>query len=106
LLIPELPGLGIVPESESAKTAESIETPGTRLEHWRRKLLDLSLRNKLLNFRETKKNIPILCPNLPALEDALAGGAVFGLRSNPVDYAEGRSTRCRYTSATHWETSD
>ena len=89
MLIPELPGLGIVPESESAKTAESIETPGTRLEHWRRKLLDLSLRNKLLNFRETKKNIPILCPNLPALEDALAGGAIFGLRSNPVDYAEG-----------------
>jgi hypothetical protein len=96
MLIPELPGLGIIPESEMAKTAESIETPRNRLEHWRRKLLDLSLRNKLLNYRDTKKNIPILCPNLHALEDALTGGAIFGRRS----------TRCRYTSATHGETGD
>lgn len=60
------------------KTADSpAETPATRLDRWKRKLLDLTLNNRLLNFRESKKNLPILCPDLGSLEDALADGNVF-----------------------------
>ncbi|MHC5079231.1 MAG: DUF4011 domain-containing protein, partial [Planctomycetota bacterium] len=47
------------------------ETPRTRLDQWCRKLLDLSLRNRLLNFKATKKTIPLLCPDLPGLENTL-----------------------------------
>ncbi|MBD9527431.1 DUF3320 domain-containing protein [Paracoccus sp. PAR01] len=58
------------------------ELPGTalgRIERWQRKLLDLSLGNKLLNFRETKLSVPLLCPDLAGLEDGLSGGKQFRL---------------------------
>jgi very-short-patch-repair endonuclease len=58
-------------------TDDLTETPATRLDRWKRKLLDLTLHNRLLNFRESKKNLPILCPDLGALEDALADGTSF-----------------------------
>lgn len=60
------------------------ETPATRLDRWKRKLLDLSLRNKLINFRSsTKKAVALLCPDLTALEDALADGMEFDVRHRP-----------------------
>ncbi|MCP3904634.1 MAG: DUF4011 domain-containing protein, partial [Planctomycetes bacterium] len=68
--------------------AEVTETAATRLDQWRRKLLDLTLRNRLLNFRETKKTIPLLCPDLPGLEDALAGGATYSVLPKPDELSE------------------
>lgn len=50
------------------------QTPAGRIERWQRKLLDLSLRNRLLNFRPTKQTVPIVCPNVSRLEDLLADG--------------------------------
>ena len=59
-----------------------------RIARWQRKLLDLSLRNKLLNFSETKQSIPLVCPDVPRLEDLLADGVKFSIISladeNPV----------------------
>lgn len=55
----------------------SDESPTTalgRIERWQRKLLDLSLANRLLNFRETRLSLPLLCPDIAALEDRLADG--------------------------------
>ena len=89
---PDLPDLNFTATSRYSLEDEAPgapETPATRLDRWRRRLLDLTLRNRLLNFRETKKTIPLLCPDLPALEDALAGGAVFQILSRPRDLAEG-----------------
>ncbi|RJF80849.1 DUF3320 domain-containing protein [Oleomonas cavernae] len=54
-------------------------TPLGRVQRWQRKLLDLSLGNRLLNFRETKQTVPLLCPDLGALEDTLADGQSFRL---------------------------
>ncbi|KAA3611448.1 MAG: DUF4011 domain-containing protein [Planctomycetota bacterium] len=54
-----------------------------RLRRWKRRLLDLSLRNRLINFRETKKSIPLLCADLAGLEDALASGRRFQLAAKP-----------------------
>ena len=48
-----------------------------RQKQWERKLLDLSLRNPLLNFRPTRSSIGLLAPHLPLLEDMLAGGEDF-----------------------------
>lgn len=60
--------------------ADSGDGGADRLTRWKTSLLDLSLRNKLLNFRETKSVMPLLCPNIASLEDALADGAVFSVR--------------------------
>ncbi len=58
------------------------ETPSTamgRIERWQRKLLDLSLSNRLLNFRETRATVPMVCPDISGAEDRLANGEVFRL---------------------------
>jgi hypothetical protein len=48
-----------------------------RISRWQRRLLDLSLRNRLLNFRDSKQTLPFLCPNVSGLEDQLADGKKF-----------------------------
>lgn len=69
--------------------AVTIDTAETRLDRWRRRLLDLTLRNRLLNFRETKKTIPLLCPDLASFEDALAEGMSFHILPRPRDFDSG-----------------
>lgn len=56
------------------------ESAADRLARWKTSLLDLSLRNRLLNFKDSKKSIPLLCPNIAGLEDALAADAAFRVR--------------------------
>ena len=65
---------------------EAPQTPKGRIERWQRKLLDLSLRNRLLNFRDSKQTVPFRCPDVAALEDALAARKRFrGLSLNDED---------------------
>jgi hypothetical protein len=68
-------------------------TPGGRKERWQRKLLDLTLRNRLLNFRPTAQSVPILCPDLGLLEDKLASDYQLRLISLPEEnYVASRSS--------------
>jgi very-short-patch-repair endonuclease len=60
------------------------QPPEGRLERWRRKLLDLSLRNRLLNFRETRKTIPVLSHDIAGFEDGLAEGREFLVQPMPA----------------------
>lgn len=53
---------------------------------WERRLLDLSLRNNLLNIRITKNTLQLLPANLALLEDALADGEEFRILHNPSDW--------------------
>ncbi len=53
------------------------KTPQDRISRWQRKLLDLSLRNRLLNFRDSKQSLPFICPVVSELEDQLANGKKF-----------------------------
>ncbi len=64
---PDLPGfdLGTEPTPEP-------DTPATRVEAWKRKLLDLTKRNRLLNLKPSATAIPIFCPDTGKLEDRLA----------------------------------
>jgi len=65
------------------------ETPDARVERWKRKLLDLSFRNRLLNFKESKKTVRLLCQDISSLEDALAGrDASFRVQPLPSDLLE------------------
>ncbi|MGI5870141.1 MAG: DUF3320 domain-containing protein [Kiritimatiellia bacterium] len=54
-----------------------------RVARWRSKLLDLSRRNRLLNFRETKQSVQIIVPQPDALENALNDGVEFSLNPRP-----------------------
>ena len=58
---------------------EAPATPLGRVERWQRKLLDLSLGNKLLNFRDTRGAVAMICPDISATEDRLANGETFRL---------------------------
>lgn len=65
--------------------------PKDRLARWQRKLLDLSLRNALLNFKAGKKAL-LLEAAAPALEDALADGQTLKLLPDP-ELMQGRDPR-------------
>ena len=51
---------------------EKPTTSRGRIDRWQRKLLDLTLRNKLLNFKPTQQTIPIVCSDIAQLEDILS----------------------------------
>ncbi len=53
---------------------------------WERKLLDLSLRNNLLNIRITKNTLQLISANLDLFEDALANGDEFRIMHKPTDW--------------------
>jgi very-short-patch-repair endonuclease len=72
--------LGDMPAEE---VEEKPNTPAGRIDRWQRKLLDLSLRNRLLNFKLNKQSVPILCPDASSLEDRLASGAKLRITSLP-----------------------
>ena len=53
---------------------------------WERKLLDLGMRNNLINLRLTKTQLPILSNSLDLLENALADGSDFTVLPKPADW--------------------
>lgn len=58
-------------------------TAAGRIERWQMKLLDLSLRNRLLNFTDSKKTVSFICPDVAHLEDRLAENIGIRLISIP-----------------------
>ncbi|HEX8601487.1 MAG TPA: DUF3320 domain-containing protein [Pseudoduganella sp.] len=79
--MPPLPPLdpALLPTAELA-----AETPEGRLARWKSRLLDLTLRNRLLNFKPSKTTLRVICPDPGALEDTLAEGRDFRIRAAPV----------------------
>ncbi|WP_300799239.1 DUF3320 domain-containing protein [uncultured Alistipes sp.] len=53
---------------------------------WERKLLDLSLRNNLLNTRITRNTLQLISVRIGELEDALADGQEFQILERPQDW--------------------
>ncbi len=79
-ILPPMSDFGLLP----GKIFEKMpNTPRGRVERWQNKLLDLSLRNRLLNFRDSLQTLPFICPDIAAMEDALADGKKFGGLSLP-----------------------
>jgi very-short-patch-repair endonuclease len=80
-------------EEELDKRHEpASDKPLDRLEVWKRNLLDLSLRNRLLNFKDSKSTVAIECFDPAALEDQLTEGKRFKLlgKTNVLDGSDGR----------------
>jgi hypothetical protein len=65
------------------RSEEKPTTAAGRIDRWQKKLLDLTLRNRLLNFPDSKKTIPFLCTDIAYLEDRLANGAAIRVISLP-----------------------
>jgi very-short-patch-repair endonuclease len=63
---------------------EAERTPEERLAIWRRSLLDLSKRNRLLNLKPSASAIPIFCPDPSALEDKIAEGKRIRIIAPPA----------------------
>lgn len=98
----DAPPKGLEPEFDEAPDLPDEEpdprhdseppSPKDRLVRWQRKLLDLSLRNNLLNFRSTKKALKLEAPDPSALEDLLAEGQALKLLPRP-DLMDGTDPR-------------
>lgn len=65
--------------------------PATKKQIWERKLLDLGLRNTLINMRLTRM-VPLLIPSINDLEDALADGGDFSILPRPADWQLARDS--------------
>lgn len=75
--------------SQDARVIDLQATEMTKQRIWERKLLDLSLRNNLLNIRLTKSTLQLISVHLPILEDALADGEEFTVLPKPGDWDNG-----------------
>ncbi len=62
----------------------------TKQMQWERKLLDMSLRNMLINMRMTKTIVPLLSSDISTLEDALSEGEEFYVLPRPEDMSIAR----------------
>ncbi|MBO5342117.1 MAG: DUF3320 domain-containing protein [Lachnospiraceae bacterium] len=71
--------------SNVGRGATVTENTMTKQKLWERKLLDLSLRNTLLNFRVTKAGIQLMVDDPAHLEDALCHGEDFAIYPLPAD---------------------
>jgi hypothetical protein len=83
---PPLP-VGTGPTPSLATPGQSAPPPVVvaRFKRWKDKLLDLTLRNKLLNFKVDSKGVlPLLVPDLGHFEDILATQRRFELRALPA----------------------
>jgi hypothetical protein len=90
LPIEEAPDL---PDDETiAEPDPATLNPKDRLARWQRKLLDLSLRNNLLNFKSGKKSLKLEAPEPSALEDILSEGQSLKLLPKP-DLMDGADPR-------------
>lgn len=78
---PLLPPLD--PEFLTPLDLPTEDTPEGRLSKWKSKLLDLTLRNRLLNFKPTKSTLQFVAPDLAGMEDALSDGSEFRIRPLP-----------------------
>ncbi len=54
-----------------------------RIDIWKSRLLDLSLRNNFINYKETQNTIRLLCPNPEKLEDELNNSKSYKVLGKP-----------------------
>ena len=79
--VPYLPPLDV--ESLAPLELRVEDTPEGRLAQWKSRLLDLTLRNRLLNFKTTKTTLSLVAPDLTQLEATLSEGGEFRIRPVP-----------------------
>jgi hypothetical protein len=89
---PEFDDAPDLPEDAGEEVDPRTLDPKDRLARWQRKLLDLSLRNNLLNFRSGKKALRLEAPDPGDLEDLISDGHAVKLLPRP-DLMDGSDPR-------------
>ena len=79
----ESPTLPEIIDSGPRESEAEPETAAARVERWKRRLLDLSLNNRLLNFKQSKRTVPIVCPDAGQLAEQLSSGATLKIMPRP-----------------------
>lgn len=72
-------------DPSARRVAEGRSGAVTKREMWERKLLDLSLRNSLINFVPGSSNVQLVISDLGRLEDELARGESFKIMPVPSE---------------------
>jgi len=88
-----LPSPGDVPcpiPEDPVPGEEKPKTPQGRIDAWSKRLLDLTLRNRLLNFSETKRVLKLLCFDIKLLEQKLANDEALKFVSLPENNPHGK----------------
>ncbi|HET9648578.1 MAG TPA: DUF4011 domain-containing protein [Microlunatus sp.] len=77
------PGPSTAPPAPPAPKRRSSEPVPPRIQAWKNALLDLTLRNKLLNLRQPMTQVPLLLPaeHLGSLADLLQDGRTVSVRA-------------------------
>ena len=83
-LSPAAPAAGSTDQAASTAVAREVTEPvPPRVQAWKNALLDLTLRNKLLNLRQPMTQVPLLLPSehLGVLADQLQDGRTVSVRA-------------------------
>ena len=72
-----------IPEKEFIDYKDEELKQKKRIDIWKSRLLDLSLRNNFINFKETQQTIRILCSNPAELEDELNNDKSYKIKEKP-----------------------
>jgi hypothetical protein len=81
---PQVELVPLPPGSPSGSATAPADPVRARLRRWSERLLDLSLRNRLLNFRPGLGGaLPLLVPDLGRLEDGLSSDRAYELLPRP-----------------------
>ena len=85
----------IITETSSRARAVAPQPRNPRVDVWKQKLLDTTLRNRLINYKDSQKTLHLLCADLGAVEDAFAVGKEFVVRAKAtlLGAADPRSKR-------------
>jgi hypothetical protein len=70
-------------EFQDFELPENIKARASELDKWKDKLLDLSFRNRLLNFKANRGTVQVLCHSPAEMEDVLADGSEFEILPEP-----------------------
>ncbi|TLS36794.1 DUF4011 domain-containing protein [Pseudalkalibacillus caeni] len=73
----------VIPEKEDADQQVQQES---KVIYWQNKLIDMSLRNNLLNYRLHTQGIPVVTPDLSRTEDILAMGKKVFINPLPNEW--------------------
>jgi len=86
-----LPSVGTAMSPRQSRAPVEGEDQRDIVDRWAAKLLDLSGRNKLLNFRATRKALPLLGSEAGPIEDVLASGQRLTILPRPkLTHAQSR----------------
>lgn len=75
-------------EFDSLGTTNVASESVPKQKKWERKLLDLTLRNNLINLKLNKSVIPLMCHDIRELEDKISQGESFEVLSIPPEWSE------------------